>query len=103
MILRGRFTARRKALAVIMLLILGWLGYAWYAGLAITQGVETRDMDWNGDGTVSRAEMAQAFYAVAVKKDVDGNRHCSTFYWRSTGEQIRVECRTVFAKDASEK
>lgn len=96
MILRGRFTPRRKALAVLMLLILGWLGYAWYAGMAITQGVETRDMDWNGDGSVGRDEIAQAFYAVAVKKTVDGNRHCSTFYWRGTGAQIRVDCRTVF-------
>ncbi len=97
MILRGRFTARRKTLAVVMLLILGWLGYAWHAGMAITQGVETRDMDWNGDATVSRNEIAQAFYAVAVKKTVDGKRRCSQFYWRSSGQQIRVDCKTVFS------
>ncbi|HBK46267.1 MAG TPA: hypothetical protein DDZ67_07505 [Xanthomonadaceae bacterium] len=100
MILRGRFTARRKALAAIMLLILAWLGYAWHAGMAITQGVETRDMDWNGDGVASRGEIAQAFYAVAVKKSVDGKRHCNTFYWRGSGEQIRVDCRTEFGQDA---
>ncbi|MFT4248230.1 MAG: hypothetical protein QM581_09350 [Pseudomonas sp.] len=96
MILRGRFSARRKALAGIMLAVLAWLGYAWYAGIAITQGVEFRDMDWNGDGTASRGEIAQSFYAVAVSKTVDGNRHCSTFYWRGSGQQIRVDCRTVF-------
>ncbi|MEE7546437.1 EF-hand domain-containing protein [Xanthomonas sp. Kuri4-1] len=97
MILRGRFTGRRKALAVVMLLILAWLAYAWHAGMAITQGVETRDMDWNADGTTSRDEIAQAFYAVAVKKTVEGNRHCSLFYWRGSGEQIRMDCKTVFA------
>lgn len=102
MILSGKFTARRKALAALMLLILAWLGYAWYAGMAITQNIETRDMDWNGDGTVGRDEIAQAFYAVAVKKEVDGKRHCNTFYWRGSGEQIRVDCRTVFSDEAGE-
>ncbi|MFP3822333.1 hypothetical protein SB658_26940, partial [Bacillus sp. SIMBA_008] len=65
-------------------------------GMAITQGVEFKDMDWNGDGTATRAEIAQSFYAVAVKTTVDGNRRCSTFYWRGSGEQIRVDCRTEF-------
>ena len=99
MILRGRFTTRRKVLAAVMLLILAVLGYAWQAGMAITQGLETRDMDWNGDGTTSRSEIAQAFYAVTVKKSVDGQRHCNSFYWRSSGEQMRVDCKTVFAPE----
>jgi hypothetical protein len=99
MILRGRFTKRRKVLAVVMLLVLGWMGYAWYSGIAITQGLEIRDMDWNGDGTTTRNEIAQAFYAVTVKKAVDGQRHCNSFYRRSTGEQIRVDCKTVFAAE----
>ena len=97
MILRGRFSPRRKALAVVVLLILAWLGYASWAGMAITQGVEFKDMDWNGDGTATREEIAQSFYAVGVRKSVDGNRHCSTFYWRGSGEQIRVDCRTEFS------
>ena len=96
MILRGRFTARRKVLAGVMLVVLAWLGYAWYTGMAITQGVEFHDMDWNGDGVVSRSEIAQSFYAVAVKKTVEGKRHCSSYYWRSSGQQIRVDCRTIF-------
>ena len=45
-------------------------------------------MDWNGDGTVSRDEIIESFYAVAVNDSQDGNRHCRTFVWRSTGEQI---------------
>jgi hypothetical protein len=102
MILRGRFTRRRKALLILVLVVLGWLGYAWWAGIAITQGLEEQDMDWNGDGTVSRSELLQAFHAVGVKQTTEGNRHCKAFYWRSSGEQIRVDCRTVFAEDKPE-
>jgi len=98
MILRGKFSPRRKAL----LIVLAWLGYAWYANIAITQGIEQKDMDWNGDGTVSRDEIIESFYAVAVNDSQDGNRHCRTFVWRSTGEQIRVDCRTEF-KPAEEQ
>ena len=98
MILRGQFTRRRKALLILVLVVLGWLGYAWYAGIAITQGLEQQDMDWNGDGTVSRTEVLQSFYAVGVKTTDEGNRHCKAFYWRSSGEQIRVDCRTVFGE-----
>ena len=57
MILRGSFTRRRKALLVLILVVLAWLGYAWYANIAITQGIEQQDMDWNADGTVSRTEV----------------------------------------------
>jgi len=96
MILRGRFTPRRKVLLGVVVLILAWLAWAGWAGMAITQGVEFKDMDWNGDGTATRDEIAQSFYAVAVKTTVDGHRKCSTFYWRGSGEQIRVDCRTEF-------
>ena len=107
MILRGKFSPRRKALLALVLIVLAWLGYAWYANIAITQGIEQKDMDWNGDGTVSRDEIIESFYAVAVNDSQDGNRHCRTFVWRSTGEQIRVDCRTEFtpaeAKPAEEQ
>lgn len=96
MILRGGFTRRRKALLVIVLVVLAWLGYAWSSGIAITRGLESRDMDWDGDGTVSRSEVLQAFHAVVVEDTQEGNRHCRTFSWRRSGEQIRVDCRTVF-------
>ncbi|ATS39758.1 MULTISPECIES: hypothetical protein [Xanthomonas] len=97
MILRGRFTTRRKVLLGVIVLILAWLAYAWSVGMAITQGVEFKDMDWNNDGTASREEIAQSFYAVAVKKTVEGKRHCDLFYWRKNDQQIRVDCRTVFS------
>jgi len=97
MILRGRFTRRRKALLLLILIVLGWLAYAGWAGIAITKGVEQKDMDWNSDGTVTRGEILQAFYAVGASDTKDGNRECRTFVWRRTGEQIRVDCRTVFS------
>ncbi|KQN99320.1 MULTISPECIES: hypothetical protein [Stenotrophomonas] len=103
MILRGRFTPRRRALLVLVLLALGWLGWAWYAGIAITRGVEKEQMDWNGDGQVSREEFFQAFYAVTVKDLQEGNRHCRSFLWRRNGEEFRRDCKTVFkADDASQ-
>ena len=100
MILRGRFTPRRKALLALVLLALAWLG--WYSGVAITQGVEKEQMDWNGDGQVSRDEFLQAFYAVKVQDSEEGSRHCRSFIWRSSGEEFRRDCRTVFKKDAAE-
>lgn len=103
MILKGRFTRRRKVLLAVVILVLAWVGYAWYAGIAITQGIEQRDMDWNGDGQVSRSEIAQAFYAVGVTRTQDGPRQCSTFYWRNSGAQIRVDCRTTFKAAPAEK
>lgn len=41
-------------LLAIVVVLLAWVGYAWYTGIAITQGIEERDMDWNGDGQVTR-------------------------------------------------
>ncbi|HHW4678383.1 MAG TPA: EF-hand domain-containing protein [Xylella sp.] len=100
MILQGRFSHRRKILAAVMVVFLCWLGYTRYVGLAIAEGVQFKDMDWNGDGTVSRQEILQAFYAVAVRHTHDNQRQCATYYWRRSGEQIRVDCRTVFEREA---
>ena len=52
--------------------------------------------DQNGDGTVTRSEIAQSFYAVTATRQREGNRECTSFRWRN-GEAIRVDCRTVFA------
>lgn len=101
MILRGRFTPRRKALLAIVLVALAWLTYGWFAGIAITRGVEKQEMDWDGDGQVSNTELLQAFYAVVVKDSQEGNRHCRSFQWRSTGKEFRVDCKTVFQKEAA--
>ncbi len=99
MILRGKFTPRRRALLVLMLMALGWLGWAGYAGIAITRGVEKEQMDWNGDGQVSGEEFFQAFHAVKVSDTQEGSRHCRSFIWRSSGEEFRRDCKTVFEQE----
>jgi hypothetical protein len=40
MILRGKFSPRRKALLALVLIVLAWLGYAWYANSASPRGIE---------------------------------------------------------------
>ena len=82
------------------MLLLGWLGWSWWAGLAITAGLDRAQMDWNGDGVASTAELWQAFHAVTVSRSADGDRQCTTFSWRRSGEVIRVDCRTVFPQAA---
>lgn len=103
MIIKGRFTPRRRALLMLVLIALAWLGWAWYSGVAITRGVEKEQMDWNGDGQVSRDEFLQAFYAVQVKDAEEGNRQCRSFLWRSSGEEFRRDCKTVFKPEAPAK
>ncbi|AKC87619.1 hypothetical protein [Pseudoxanthomonas suwonensis] len=96
MLLKGKLTPRRKLLLGILAALLLAIGWASWAGMAATRGIETREMDWNQDGTVSRGEIAQAFYAVAATRTREGARECTTFRWYRSGEVIRVDCRTVF-------
>ena len=96
MLLRGKLTPRRKLLLAILALLLLAIAWAGWAGMAVTRGIPTREMDWNEDGTVTRTEIAQAFYAVTATRERDGRRECTTFRWYRSGEAIRVDCRTVF-------
>jgi hypothetical protein len=96
MLLRGRLTPRRKLLLAMLAVALVVIGWAGWVGMAATRGVETSDMDWNEDGTVSRGEIAQAFYAVTASREQQGPRECTTFRRFPGGEVIRVDCRTVF-------
>ncbi len=100
MLLRGRLTPRRKALLGLLAVLLLAIGWAGWAGVAATRGIETADMDWDGDGTVSRTEIFQSFYAVTATREREGNRECTTFRWGRGGDVIRVDCRTVFGEEA---
>ncbi len=93
----GRFSARRKVVAGLLVLLVAYLGYAFYVGLAFTTGIPNSDMDWDGNGVVTGNEIAQSWYAVAVTKTREGRRECSEFHWRSSGESIRVDCRTTMS------
>lgn len=100
---RKLFSTRRKALlglVVIALAVVGWLQYIGAAGIS---GISTKDMDWNADGTVSQQEIFESFHAVAVKKTSEGQRECSSYYWRKDQSSIRVECKTVMAPAAGKE
>lgn len=99
MLLRGKLTPRRKLLLGILAVLLVAVGWAGWAGMAATRGVETADMDWNGDGNVTQAEILQSFYAVTVARAREGNRECTTFRWGRKGDVIRVDCQTVFGEE----
>lgn len=95
MLLRGRLTPRRKGLLALLAGALLLVGVAGWLGMAATRGIETRDMDWDGDGTVSRGEILQSLYAVTAEWATEGNRRCTTFRWFRSGEVIRVDCQTL--------
>jgi hypothetical protein len=96
----GTTPLRRKALFLLLALLVAYSGYAWHAGLAFTAGIETADMDWDADGQVTTREMLQSWYAVSVRTTHDGPRACNSFYWRGdeAGLPIRVDCKTTFKK-----
>ncbi len=99
--LRPRFTRRRKVLLGLVLALLALVAWLHATGAAATHGIATRDMDWNGDGTVTQGEIAQAVFSVVVKQTQEGPRQCSTFAWRRGGATIRRDCRTVFHPDGA--
>ena len=98
---RTAFTPRRKALLVFIALLLAVVGWLHFTGAAGTSGIPSKDMDWNGDGTVTQGEIAQAVFSVVVEQKQDGNRQCNTFAWRSGAGTIRMDCKTVFQADAA--
>ena len=93
---------RRKALLALMALMLAGVAWLHFTGAAGISGMETREMDWDGDGTVTRQEIFQSFHAVVVTKTKEGQRECSAYQWRKDQRPIRVDCRTTMAPAAQE-
>ena len=100
---RRKFSARRKALLGLVAIALAAVAWLHFTGAAGISGIATRDMDWDGDGTVTQQEILQAFYAVGVSKTREGPRECSSYFWRSDKRSIRVDCRTTMAGAEDEK
>jgi len=98
--IRSRFPLRRKILLGIVVGLLALVAWLHYTGSAATHGITTRDMDWNGDGTVTQGEIAQAVFTVVVEQKQDGNRQCNTFAWCNGSGTLRMDCKTVFQADA---
>ena len=99
---RNRFPPRRKALFALVAVALAVIGWLYYIGAAGISGIPTKDMDWDGDGTVTRQEIFQSFHAVVVTKTKEGQRECSAYQWRKDQQPIRVDCRTTMAPPAAE-
>ena len=99
MLLRGRLTPRRKVLLGLMAVALVAVGVAGWLGMAATRGVQTEEMDWDGDGTVGTPEILQSLYAVTAERKQDGNRQCTTYRWFRSEEVIRVDCKTVLIQE----
>lgn len=91
---RRRFTGKRKMLLILIALLLALVAYLHFTGSAGTRGLETKDMDWDGNGQVTETEIMQAYYAVVVEEMADGNRVCKSYTWRDGGKLIRVDCVT---------
>lgn len=98
--IRSRFPLRRKILLGIVVALLALVAWLHYTGSAATHGITTRDMDWDGDGTVTQGEIAQAVFTVVVEQTQEGNRQCNAFAWRNGSGTIRMDCKTVFQPDA---
>lgn len=98
---KRRFSARRKVLLGFVAVLLAAVAWLHFTGAAGTHGISSEDMDWNGDGTVTESEIAEAFYAVVVEQTQQGPRQCNAFAWRGSGETIRMDCKTVFEPDAA--
>lgn len=99
---RKRFSPRRKALLALVAVALVVVGWLYYIGAAGISGIPTQDMDWDGDGTVTRQEIFQSFHAVVVTQTKEGQRECSAYQWRKDQRPIRVDCRTTMAPAAKE-
>ena len=100
---RKRFSTRRKALLALVLIALAVVAWLSYVGAAGISGIATKDMDWDGDGTVTRQEILQAFHAVVVTRTSEGQRECTAYYWRSDKRPIRVDCHTTMAPAATKE
>ncbi|MET0329342.1 MAG: hypothetical protein ABW163_11330 [Luteimonas sp.] len=97
MAFRGRLSNRRIALFATLALVLAALGWMRYTGAAALSGMAFKDMDWNDDGELTRGEILQGFFTVSVVQTQEGNRTCTDYRRRGSGESIRVECRTEAA------
>lgn len=96
-----RLSSRRKALLALIVLMLAGVAWLHFTGAAGISGMETREMDWNGDGTVTQQEILQAFHAVSVTRTQEGARTCRAYQWRRDGRPIRVDCVTEVAEESS--
>jgi hypothetical protein len=91
-----RLSGRRKVLFAMVALILLLVAALRWIGIAGLHGTEPRQMDWDGDGEVTRMEILQAYTTVVVSESADGNRSCRSYArLRDRDNPIRVDCRVT--------
>lgn len=91
-----RLSGRRKMLFAMVALILLLVAALRWVGVAGLHGTEPRQMDWDGDGEVTRTEILQAYTTVVVSESADGNRSCRSYArLRDRANPIRVDCRVT--------
>ncbi|MDH5834369.1 EF-hand domain-containing protein [Luteimonas kalidii] len=94
---RFHLSPRRKVLLATVLLVLVAMLVLRLMGIAGFNGTQPREMDWDDDGTASRAEIVQGYTVVAVDETRDGPRTCRRYVrLRDREAPFRVECRVVF-------
>ena len=102
MVPRSRFSPRRKALLVAVLLLMAAMLALRLMGVAGFNGTEPRAMDWNDDGVAAREEIVQGYTIIAVHETRDGPRTCRHYArLRDREAPFRVECRVEFGGDAA--
>ena len=99
---RKSFSPRRIAVLALTAIAFGGVAWLYFTNAAGISGIPTKDMDWDADGTVTRQEILQSFYAVGVSKTSEGQRECNVSYWRKDKRSLRVDCRTTMAPAAEE-
>jgi hypothetical protein len=96
-------SARRKALLATFSAVLLAMGLLSWLGVAGFRGTQPREMDWNGDGTVTRSEILQGYTLVAVTESTEGRRTCRSYAWLGRrADPVRVDCRVEVASGNAE-
>ncbi len=94
---RPRFSPRRRALLVAVLALLATMAALSAMGIAGFNGTAPREMDWNGDGSASGAEIVQGYTIIAVDVSREGQRTCRSYArLRDRAAPLRVDCRVEF-------
>ncbi|HTQ03853.1 MAG TPA: hypothetical protein VMI54_08345 [Polyangiaceae bacterium] len=84
----------RLGIAIFLgLLLAPGLFWGLYLVVATIEGPFTwSDMDWNGDGRTSFAELAQSA-DVGVRPTLQNGKECEEFFSLKDGLTVRVRCR----------
>ena len=97
---RWRLSPRRRVLLAAVLLAMVAMLVLRLMGVAGFNGTQPREMDWDDDGVVTRAEIVRGYSVVAVEQTSEGPRTCRRYVrLGQRDEPFRVECRVVLVPE----